>query len=42
VGAWKDGAEAVEAKELDLDLDNTSVIYKMHGTVGKDANGTTS
>jgi hypothetical protein len=29
--------EAVEAKELDLDLDHTSVIYKMHGTVGKDA-----
>ncbi|MEO8070396.1 MAG: SIR2 family protein [Acidobacteriota bacterium] len=33
---WAHGATepvAVEAKELDLDLANTSVIYKMHGTV---------
>ena len=36
-GHGKTEPEAVEAKELDLDLDNTSVIYKMHGTVGKDA-----
>jgi hypothetical protein len=36
---WRDGAgepEAVEAKELDLDLDTRSVIYKMHGTVWPD------
>jgi SIR2-like domain len=33
---WTHGATepaAIEAKELDLDLENTSVIYKMHGTV---------
>lgn len=33
---WPNGQTepvAVEAKELDLDLDRTSVIYKMHGTI---------
>jgi SIR2-like domain len=33
---WAHGASEptpIEAKELDLDLDNTTVIYKMHGTV---------
>jgi len=37
---WPSGKaepEAVEAKELDLDLENTTVIYKMHGTVWPDA-----
>jgi hypothetical protein len=31
--AGKTEPEAVEAKELDLDLEHTTVIYKMHGTI---------
>jgi hypothetical protein len=33
---WPNGQQeptAVEAKELDIDFDHTSVIYKMHGTI---------
>jgi hypothetical protein len=33
---WPDGQQepvAVEAKELDVDFERTSVIYKMHGTI---------
>jgi SIR2-like domain len=33
----KSEPEAVEAKELDLDLENTTVIYKMHGTICPEA-----
>ena len=37
---WANGKsepEAVEAKELDLDLEHTTVIYKMHGSIWKAA-----
>jgi len=38
--AGKDAPTAVAPNQLDIDLDSTNVIFKMHGTVDRDTAGT--